>query len=112
MTMAGLGNTAVTIWASWPTVMRISSYRLARPGSSFGAAASGSGSDSQLEGNIASVGQEKTATMTANAHGPADQPSSGLLHSLLRDEEVVLVDVDLNARLPAVEVLQRLGAVL
>jgi len=34
------------------------------------------------------------------------------LHSLFRDEEVVLVDVDLDTRLASIEVLERLSAVL
>ena len=46
------------------------------------------------------------------SHRPAHETTCGLLHALLRDEEVVLIDVDLNARLATIEVLQRLGAVL
>lgn len=48
MTVAGCGNTAVTICASCPTVIRISSYKLVSPGSDFGAGEFGSGSESQL----------------------------------------------------------------
>lgn len=48
ITTAGFGNTAVMIWASWPTVTLISSYKLDRPGSDLGAGDSGSGKRSQL----------------------------------------------------------------
>lgn len=47
-----------------------------------------------------------------DSHGTADESSCCLLHSLFRDEEVVLIDVDLDARLATVEILQRLGTVL
>ena len=45
-------------------------------------------------------------------HCASDETASSLLHAFLRDEKVVLVHVDLDARLAAVKVLERLGAVL
>jgi len=116
MTELGCGNTALTICASWLTVTLISLNNAAIPGSDVGGGSSGLPMLAQL-----GVSRSYVLVRCSSHIGPVRAfPIFAFRHlflrlfddAVLRNEEVVLVDVDLHARSAAVKVLQRLRAVL
>lgn len=100
MTELGCGNTALTICASWLTVTRISLNSAAMPGSEVGGGSSGLPMVAQLE-----VSYNLLTNMKRSHVVPLDSFTVFSLcdlllcffdDTILRDEEIMLIDVDLH----------------
>lgn len=99
--------------ASWLTVDRMSSRSAARPRSFFGRLEFGSGRISHLEDLSPNVLAATVLITTSTSSSQLSLLDRVLLvHSTLRDEKVVLIDVDLDAGDTSVELEERQRAVL